>query len=164
MISFGATFEHTVDGSFSERTMASASPITDISPPIWQHHRDPGRPQRLGRARTPRQHSSQLPCQWRRRDRLVLTAYERALKLIPAPRRAAQDHPLQLINDDLVRPHEGHGRCAGGVHDLRLLQRRQIPLLRRRPHEAHAWRSAPFLDAGIRWPPARTSARARSRR
>jgi len=32
-ISFGATAEHTVDGSFSERTMAISTPYKDISPP-----------------------------------------------------------------------------------------------------------------------------------
>ena len=34
-ISLGATSEHTVDGSFSERTMAISTPFKDISPPYY---------------------------------------------------------------------------------------------------------------------------------
>ena len=57
-IRFGATSEHTVDGSFSERTMALSVNYA-------------GGARCLGRKGAPRRHPDQLSRQWRRRDRHV---------------------------------------------------------------------------------------------
>ena len=43
-IKFGATSEHTVDGSFSERTMALSTPYPGVTAALQrQRHRDAGR-------------------------------------------------------------------------------------------------------------------------
>ena len=43
-IKFGATSEHTVDGSFSERTMALSTPYPGVHAAVQgQRHRDAGR-------------------------------------------------------------------------------------------------------------------------
>ena len=69
-IRFGATSEHTVDGSFSERTMAISQPYIGISPPyqgnITEKQEDL---ERLGRPGQPRRHPDELPRQWRCRHR-----------------------------------------------------------------------------------------------
>ena len=71
-IKLGATSEHTVDGSFSERTMALSQPYPGSQPPykgnVTETQDDA---QRLGRARASRRHSGELPRQRRRRDRHV---------------------------------------------------------------------------------------------
>ena len=71
-IRFGATSEHTVDGSFSERTMALSTPYPGDKPRYKGNVTDDaGRPERLGRARASRRHPGELPRQRRRRDRHV---------------------------------------------------------------------------------------------
>ena len=56
-IRFGATSEHTVDGSFSERTMALSAPYPGVDAALQgQRHRNAGRAERVGRARAPRRH------------------------------------------------------------------------------------------------------------
>ena len=69
---FGATSEHTVDGSFSERTMALSMPYPGRTPAYKGNVTETQEElERLGRARAPRRHSGQLPRQRRRRDRHV---------------------------------------------------------------------------------------------
>ena len=80
---------------------------------------------------------------------MVLTAVERAQKLFPRADARPKITHCTLINDDLMRRMKATGVVPAAVHDLRVLQHRQVPVLRRRPDEAIAWRSASFLDAGI---------------
>ena len=101
---FGATMEHTADGSFSERTMALSVPY-------------PGRkdgyqgniiePQDKLNAWAERVHRAgiQMNCHANGDVAIdmVLTAYERALKLVPAPNARPKITHCTLINDDLVR-------------------------------------------------------------
>ena len=77
-IRFGATAEHTADGSFSERTMALSQPYPAPAALQRQRHRDAGGSQRVGGAGASCGYSAQLSRQWRRRHRYGLTAYERA--------------------------------------------------------------------------------------
>ena len=71
-IKFGATSEHTVDGSFSERTMALSTPYPGVTPPykgnVTETQDDA---ERVGGARAPRRHPGELPRQRRRGDRHV---------------------------------------------------------------------------------------------
>ncbi len=63
-IRFGATSEHTVDGSFSERTMALSMPYPGVTPPYKGNITETqDRSQRLDRAGASRGHPGQLPCQ-----------------------------------------------------------------------------------------------------
>jgi hypothetical protein len=103
-IRLGATFEHTADGSFSERTMALSIPypgttsgykgnITETQEDLnsWC--------ERVHRA------GIQLNCHANGDVAIdhVLTAYERALKLLPQADARPKITHCTLINDDLVR-------------------------------------------------------------
>jgi predicted amidohydrolase YtcJ len=103
-IRFGATSEHTADGSFSERTMAISRPYLDITPPYqgnvtetqdelnaWVEH--------VHRA------GIQVNCHANGDVAIdmVLTAYERALKTLPQPDARPKITHCTLINDDLLK-------------------------------------------------------------
>ena len=164
-IKFGATSEHTVDGSFSERTMALSMPYPGHQAAVQgQRHRDAGRPQRLGRAGASRRHPGELPRQRRRRDRHVPHRVRARAEAVPARRRAPEDHALHADQRRPRAAHQGARRRAGDVHDLRVLQHRQVPVLRRRADEAVHGVSARCSTPASTRRPARTSARARSRR
>ena len=69
-IKFGATFEHNVDGSFSERTMALSTPYTGTNPPYYGNVTETqDQSECLGRAGPSCRHPGELPREWRRRDR-----------------------------------------------------------------------------------------------
>jgi predicted amidohydrolase YtcJ len=101
---FGATSEHTVDGSFSERTMALSVPY-------------PGRTDGYrGNVTEPQDQLNEWVERMLRADirpnchangdvaiAMVLTAYERGLKLHPSKDLRPKITHCTLINDDLVR-------------------------------------------------------------
>jgi len=103
-IRFGATAEHTVDGSFSERTMALSEPYPGSNPPysgnITQTQKDLNawveRVQRAGIQ--PNCHANGDVA-----IAMVLTAYERAQKVAPRPDVRPKITHCTLINDDLLR-------------------------------------------------------------
>ncbi len=102
-ISFGATAEHTVDGSFSERTMAISTPYKDISPP---YHGNLTETQEDLNAWVERVHRANIRLNCHANgdvaiDR-VLTAYERALKLYPRAGMRPKITHCSLVNDSLV--------------------------------------------------------------
>jgi len=103
-IRFGATSEHTVDGSFSERTMAMSQPYEGTNPPYkgnitltqddlnaWVE-----RVQRAGIQ--PNCHANGDVA-----IDMVLTAYERAQQIAPRPDVRPKITHCTLINDDLLR-------------------------------------------------------------
>ena len=103
-IRFGATSEHTVDGSFSERTMAISRPYAGVSPPYQGNLTES---QDVLNAWAERVHRAgiQLNCHANGDvaiDR-VLTAYERAQKKFPRANARPKITHCTLINDDLVR-------------------------------------------------------------
>ena len=103
-ISLGATSEHTVDGSFSERTMAISTPYKDISPPYKGNLTETQEDLNAWAERVHRA-GIRLNCHANGDvaiDRM-LTAYERALKLYPTRQRTPQDYALQ--------PHERRPRA-----------------------------------------------------
>jgi predicted amidohydrolase YtcJ len=103
-IRLGATYEHIADGSFSERTMAISVPYPGVTPPYqgnvtenqeelneWVEH--------VHRA------GIQVNCHANGDVAIdhVLTAYERALRLVPQPDARPRITHCTLINADLVR-------------------------------------------------------------
>jgi hypothetical protein len=103
-IRLGATSEHTVDGSFSERTMALSTPYPGITPPykgnITETQDDLNAwIERVHRA------GIQVNCHANGDVAIdmVLTAVERAQKLSPRPDARPKITHCTLINDVLVR-------------------------------------------------------------
>ena len=103
-IKLGATFEHTADGSFSERTMAMGVPYpgstSGYKGNVTETQEDLNRwCERVHRA------GIQLNCHANGDVAIdhVLTAYERALRLAPQSDARPKITHCTLINDDLVR-------------------------------------------------------------
>ncbi len=110
-IRLGATSEHTVDGSFSERTMALSTPYPGVTPPykgnVTETQDDLNEwIERVHRA------GIQVNCHANGDVAIdmVLTAVERAQKLHPRADARPKITHCTLINDDLVRRIK-----AGGV-------------------------------------------------
>jgi hypothetical protein len=103
-IRFGATSEHTVDGSFSERTMAISRPYIGISPPYQGNLTET---QEDLNAWVERVHRAGIRVNCHANgdvaiDR-VLNAYERALKLYPRRDTRPKITHCTLLNPDLLR-------------------------------------------------------------
>src|SRR5579863_3461056 len=103
-IRFGATSEHTVDGSFSERTMALSAPYPGVTPPYKGNITDTqdslnGWIERVHRA------GIQVNCHANGDVAIdmVLTAYERAQQAAPRADVRPKITHCTLINDDLLR-------------------------------------------------------------
>ncbi len=103
-IKLGATFEHTADGSFSERTMALSIPYPGVTPPykgnVTETQEDLNSwVERVHRA------GIQVNCHANGDVAIdhVLTAYERALRLLPDANARPKITHCTLINADLVR-------------------------------------------------------------
>ncbi len=103
-IRFGATSEHTVDGSFSERTMALSIPYPGVTPPykgnVTESQDDLNTwIERVHRAGIqPNCHANGDVA-----IDMVLTAYERAQHAFPRTDTRPKITHCTLINDDLVR-------------------------------------------------------------
>ena len=103
-IRFGATSEHTIDGSFSERTMALSRPFPGSHPPyrgnITTNQKDLNawveRVQRAGIQ--PNCHANGDVA-----IAMLLTAYERAQKVAPRPDVRPKITHCTLVNNDLLR-------------------------------------------------------------
>jgi len=103
-VRFGATYEHICDGSFEERTMSRRTPFAGIKPPYYGNITTT---QDDLNAWAERLHRAGIECNCHANGvpaiEMVLTAYERALKLAP---RAGVRHKITHctnINDDIVR-------------------------------------------------------------
>ena len=130
--------------------MALKDPYPGQQPALpRQRHVDAGGRRRLDRARAPRGHPGELPRQRRGGHRHVPHRRGAGVREGPPGRRAPQDHALHPRQRRPAPAHEGGGRGPRALHHLRLLQLRQVRLLRRSAHEAGmAFRS--LLDAGIK--------------
>src|SRR5215470_17112710 len=103
-IRFGATSEHTCDGSFSERTMALSVPYPGVEPPyrgnvLFTQDELNAWVERVHRA------GIQVNCHANGDVTIdmALTAYERAQRLFPRPDPRPKITHCTLINDDLLR-------------------------------------------------------------
>ena len=103
-IKLGATSEHTADGSFSERTMALSIPYPGVTPPYKGNVTET---QEDLNAWVERVHRAgiQVNCHANGDVAIdhVLTAYERALRLLPDANARPKITHCTLINADLVR-------------------------------------------------------------
>jgi predicted amidohydrolase YtcJ len=109
-IRFGATSEHTVDGSFSERTMSLKTPYPGSDPPykgnVTESQEDlDAWVERVHRA------GIQINCHANGEVAIdmVLTAFERAQRLFPVADARPKITHCTLINDDLIRRMETAG-------------------------------------------------------
>jgi predicted amidohydrolase YtcJ len=103
-VRLGATSEHVCDGSFSERTMSLSTPYLGSNPP---YHGNVTTTQDDLNAWAERVHRAgiQLNCHANGDVAIgmMLTAYERALRLYPRADARPKITHCTLINDDLVR-------------------------------------------------------------
>jgi predicted amidohydrolase YtcJ len=103
-IRFGASSEHTADGSFSERTMALSKPYPGRTPP-YQGNLTESQDDLNAWVERVHRAGIQVNCHANGDvaiDR-VLTAYERAQRLFPRNDARPKITHCTLINDDLVR-------------------------------------------------------------
>ena len=103
-IRFGATSEHTVDGSFSERTMALSSPYPGVTPPYKGNLTET---QEELNAWIERVHRAGIQVNCHANGEvaidMVLSAVERAQRLFPRADARPKITHCTLINDDLLR-------------------------------------------------------------
>jgi predicted amidohydrolase YtcJ len=103
-IRLGATAEHTVDGSFSERTMALSTPYPGVTPPYKGNVTET---QADLNAWIERVHRAGIQVNCHANGDvaidMVMTAVERAQKLFPRADARPKITHCTLINDDLVR-------------------------------------------------------------
>ena len=103
-IKFGATSEHTVDGSFSERTMALSTPYAGVTP---EYKGNVTETQDTLNAWVERVHRAGIQVNCHANGDVAidmyLTAVERAQKLFPRPDARPKITHCTLINADLVR-------------------------------------------------------------
>jgi predicted amidohydrolase YtcJ len=103
-IRLGATAEHTVDGSFSERTMALSVPYIGVNPPYKGNVTET---QDDLNAWIERVHRAGIQTNCHANGDvaidMVLTAFERAQKLFPRANARPKITHCTLINDDLLR-------------------------------------------------------------
>jgi predicted amidohydrolase YtcJ len=103
-IKLGATSEHTVDGSFSERTMAISTPYAGISPPYKGNVTET---QETLNAWVERVHRAGIQVNCHANGDVAidmfLTAVERAQRVFPREDARPKITHCTLINDDLIR-------------------------------------------------------------
>jgi predicted amidohydrolase YtcJ len=103
-IRLGATSEHTVDGSFSERTMALSTPYSGVEPPYKGNITET---QDTLNAWVERVHRAGIQVNCHANGDvaidMMLTAFERAQRLFPRADARPKITHCTLINDDLIR-------------------------------------------------------------
>jgi hypothetical protein len=103
-IRFGATSEHTVDGSYSERTMALSKPYPGVKPPYQGNVTETQEDLNAWMERVHRA-GIQVNCHANGDVAIdmVLTAFERAQRLFPRADARPKITHCTLINEDLLR-------------------------------------------------------------
>ena len=103
-IRLGATSEHTIDGSFSERTMALSQPYPGVRPPYTGNVTET---QDVLNEWVERVHRASIQVNCHANGDVAidmfLTAAERAQRLFPRPDARPKITHCTLVNDDLVR-------------------------------------------------------------
>jgi predicted amidohydrolase YtcJ len=102
-IRFGATAEHTVDGSFSERTLARSTPYPGVTPPYKGNVTET---QDTLNAWVERVHRAGIQVNCHANGDVAidmyLTAMERALKLLPRPDARPKITHCTMVNPSLI--------------------------------------------------------------
>ena len=136
-IRFGATSEHTVDGSFSERTMALKDPYPGVSPPYQGNITDT---QDELNAWIESVHRAGIQANCHANGEvaidMVVTAVERAQKLFPRTDARPKITHCTLINDDLLRRMKARGFVPAAFTSYAYYNSDKFHYLRRRAHEA----------------------------
>ncbi len=149
-IRFGATSEHTVDGSFSERTMALSTPYPGIQPPYKGNITEP---QDELNAWVEKVHRAGIQVNCHANGDVAigmyLTALERAQQLAPRADARPKITHCTLVNDDLVRRMKALGAVPAMFTTYAYYNSDKFPfygeeLMKR----SMAYRT--MLDAGIR--------------
>ena len=103
-IKFGATSEHTVDGSFSERTMAISTPYPNVTPPYKGNITET---QEALNEWVERVHRAGIQVNCHANGDVAIDMYlaaaERALKLAPRPDARPKITHCTLVNPELIR-------------------------------------------------------------
>ena len=148
-IRLGATSEHTVDGSFSERTMALSIPYPGVTPPYKGNVTET---QDELNAWIERVHRAGIQVNCHANGDvaidMVMTAVERAQRLSPRPDARPKITHCTLITDDLVRRIKAAGVVPAAFTSYAYYNSDKFPfygeeLMKR----CMAYRS--FLDAGV---------------
>ena len=148
-IRLGATSEHTVDGSFSERTMALSTPYPGVAPPYKGNITEN---QDELNAWIERVHRAGIQVNCHANGDvaidMVLTAVERAQRVFPRADARPKITHCTLINDDLVRRIKAAGAVPAAFTSYAYYNSDKFPfygeeLMKR----CMAYRS--FLDAGV---------------
>jgi predicted amidohydrolase YtcJ len=103
-IKFGATSEHTVDGSFSERTMAISTPYTGTNPPYYGNITET---QEVLDAWVEKVHRAGVQVNCHANGdvviNMVLNAFERAQKIYPIADARPKITHCTLVNEGLIK-------------------------------------------------------------
>ena len=148
-IRFGATSEHTVDGSFSERTMALSTPYPGVTPPYKGNVTET---QDDLNAWIERVHRAGIQVNCHANGDvaidMVLTAVERAQKLFPRADARPKITHCTLVNDDLVRRIKAAGAVPAAFTSYAYYNSDKFKFYgEEMMKHCMAYRS--FLDAGI---------------
>lgn len=148
-IRFGATSEHTADGSFSERTMALSTPYEGTNPPYSGNVTET---QDDLNAWIERVHRAGIQVNCHANGDvaigMVLTAFERAQRLFPRADARPKITHCTLINDDLLRRIKAAGAVPAVFSTYAYYNSDKFHFYgEERMKHSMAYRS--FLDAGI---------------
>jgi predicted amidohydrolase YtcJ len=148
-IKLGASFEHTADGSFSERTMAISTPYAGRTPPYYGNVTEE---QPVLDAWVERMHRAGIQANCHANGDvaigMVLTAFERAQKAFPVADPRFKITHCTLVNGDLVRRMKAVGAIPAPFTSYAYYNADKFGFYgEAMMRNAMAFRS--FLDAGI---------------
>lgn len=149
-IRLGATFEHTVDGSFSERTMALSTPYPGVTPPYKGNLTET---QEGLNAWVEKVHRAGIQVNCHANGDvaidMMLTAVERAQKLFPVADARPKITHCTLINDDLIRRIKALGAVPAVFSTYPYYNPDKFPFYGE-DMLTHAMALRSMIDAGIR--------------
>jgi predicted amidohydrolase YtcJ len=148
-IKLGATAEHVVDGSFSERTLAWSKPFPGVSPPYYGNLTET---QEVLNAWIERVHRAGIDVNCHANGDVaignVLTAVERAQKLFPRPGARPKITHCSLVNDDLIARIKAAGVVPAVFSTYPFYNSDKFPFYGEDTLK-HAMACRSFLDAGV---------------
>jgi predicted amidohydrolase YtcJ len=148
-IRLGATSEHIVDGSFSERTLAWSKPFPGVSPPYYGNLTET---QEVLNGWIERVHRAGIDVNCHANGDVaignVLTAVERAQKLFPRPAARPKITHCSLVNDELVARIKAAGVVPAAFSTYPYYNSDKFPFYGEDALK-HAMAFRSFLDAGV---------------
>jgi predicted amidohydrolase YtcJ len=148
-IKLGATAEHLVDGSFSERTLAWSKPFPGVSPPYYGNLIES---QDVLNGWVERVHRAGIDVNCHANGDVaiaqMLTAVERAQKLYPRPDARPKITHCSLVNDDLVARIKAANAVPAAFSTYAYYNSDKFPFYGEETMK-HAMAFRSFLDAGV---------------